>query len=170
MGSTMATYCGQNVGAGRVDRIESGVKKCSMLGIAYAIIALIVIIPFGGEFSKLFIDGAQTEILDLAKQFLWLNVLFYIPLAFVNIIRFSIQGLGNSQLAVFAGVFEMIARGGVALGLVPAFGYVAVCLASPAAWVLADLFLFPAFFHSVKILKNKFPSSSAAAKKNDTES
>lgn len=47
----------------------------------------------------------------------------------------------------------MIARGGVALGLVPAFGYVAVCLASPAAWVLADLFLFPAFFHSVKILK-----------------
>ena len=32
MGSTMATYCGQNVGAGRVDRIESGVKKCSMLG------------------------------------------------------------------------------------------------------------------------------------------
>lgn len=96
MGSTMATYCGQNVGAGRVDRIESGVKKCSMLGIAYAIIALIVIIPFGGEFSKLFIDGTQTEILDLAKQFLWLNVLFYIPLAFVNIIRFSIQGLGNS--------------------------------------------------------------------------
>ena len=170
MGSTMATYCGQNVGAGRVDRIESGVKKCSMLGIAYAIIALIVIIPFGGEFSKLFIDGTQTEILDLAKQFLWLNVLFYIPLAFVNIIRFSIQGLGNSQLAVFAGVFEMIARGGVALGLVPAFGYVAVCLASPAAWVLADLFLFPAFFHSVKILKNRFPSSSATAEKNDTES
>lgn len=165
MGSTMATYCGQNVGAGRVDRIESGVKKCSMLGIAYAIIALIVIIPFGGEFSKLFIDGTQTEILDLAKQFLWLNVLFYIPLAFVNIIRFSIQGLGNSQLAVFAGVFEMIARGGVALGLVPAFGYVAVCLASPAAWVLADLFLFPAFFHSVKILKNRFPSSSATAEK-----
>ena len=170
MGSTMATYCGQNVGAGRVDRIESGVKKCSMLGIAYAIIALIVIIPFGGEFSKLFIDGAQTEILDLAKQFLWLNVLFYIPLAFVNIIRFSIQGLGNSQLAVFAGVFEMIARGGVALGLVPAFGYVAVCLASPAAWVLAVLFLFPAFFHSVKILKNRFPSSSATAEKTDTES
>ena len=159
MGSTMATYCGQNVGAGRVDRIESGVKKCSILGIAYAIIALIVIIPFGGEFSKLFIDGAQTEILDLAKQFLLINVAFYIPLAFVNIIRFSIQGLGNSQLAVFAGVFEMIARGGVALGLVPAFGYVAVCLASPAAWVLADLFLFPAFFHSVKILKRRFPVS-----------
>ena len=97
-------------------------------------------------------------------------MVFYIPLAFVNIIRFSIQGLGNSQLAVFAGVFEMIARGGVALGLVPAFGYVAVCLASPAAWVLADLFLFPAFFHSVKILKNRFPSSSATAEKTDTES
>ena len=167
MGSTMATYCGQNVGAGRVDRIESGVKKCSILGIAYAIIALIVIIPFGGEFSKLFIDGTQTEILDLAKQFLWLNVVFYIPLAFVNIIRFSIQGLGNSQLAVFAGVFEMIARGGVALGLVPAFGYVAVCLASPAAWVLADLFLFPAFFHSVKILKRRFPVKNTAV--SDTE-
>ena len=154
-------------------------RLCAMgvpMGLQYSITAIGSILlqsavnSPGETYMAAVIDGAQTEILDLAKQFLWLNVLFYIPLAFVNIIRFSIQGLGNSQLAVFAGVFEMIARGGVALGLVPAFGYVAVCLASPAAWVLANLFLFPAFFHSVKILKNRFPSSSATAEKNDTES
>lgn len=164
MGSTMATYCGQNIGAGRVDRIKDGVKKCSFLGICYAVFALGVILLFGGEFAKLFIEGSQGEILELSKQFLILNVIFYIPLAFVNIIRFSIQGLGNSQLAVYAGVFEMIARGGVAICLVPVFGYTAVCLASPAAWVLADLFLFPAFFHSIAIMKKRYPQMMAPDK------
>ena len=123
-----------------------------------------MILLFGGEFAKLFIEGSQGEILELSKQFLILNVMFYIPLAFVNIIRFSIQGLGNSQLAVYAGVFEMIARGGVAICLVPVFGYTAVCLASPAAWVLADLFLFPAFFHSIAIMKKRYPQMTAPDK------
>lgn len=167
MGSTMATYCGQNIGAGRVDRIKDGVKKCSFLGICYAVLALGVILLFGGEFAKLFIEGSQGEILELSKQFLTLNVIFYIPLAFVNIIRFSIQGLGNSQLAVYAGVFEMIARGGVAICLVPVFGYTAVCLASPAAWVLADLFLFPAFFHTIAIMKKRYPQSKTAYTENE---
>ena len=63
----------------------------------------------------------------------------------------------------------MIARGGVAICLVPVFGYTAVCLASPAAWVLADLFLFPAFFHSVKILKRRFPTAVKTVPESDTK-
>lgn len=71
--------------------------------------------------------------------------LFYIPLLGVNLVRFTIQGLGYSNLAVISGIFEMFARAGVALGLVPVLGFDAVCLASPAAWVLADCFLIPAY-------------------------
>ncbi len=155
MGSTMATYCGQNVGAGKPDRISKGIKDCSILGIGYAIIAFVVLFFFGGNIAMLFIDGKEASILDMAKQFLIINVSFYIPLAFVNIIRFAIQGMGNSRLAVFAGVFEMIARGGVAIGLVPLLGYNAACFASPAAWVLADIFLFPAYFYTLKIIRRR---------------
>lgn len=149
MGSTMATYGGQNMGAGRVDRIKKGLFDCSLLGTGYAVLALGFVALLGGKAAMLFIKadgGDPEEILALAGQFLMINVSFYIPLAFVNIVRFLIQGMGFSQIAVFAGVFEMAARAFVALCLVPAFGYNAVCFASPAAWVLADVFLIPAFF------------------------
>ena len=77
------------------------------------------------------------------------NAAFYIPLLGVNLFRFTIQGLGYSNLAVIAGVSEMIARGAVA-ALVSVFGFTAVCYASPAAWVLADCFLLPAYFVCMK--------------------
>ena len=89
--------------------------------------------------------ASSAQILPLARQLLVTNAAFYIPLLGVNLFRFTIQGLGYSNLAVIAGVFEMIARGAVA-ALVAVFGFTAVCYASPAAWVLADCFLIPAYF------------------------
>ena len=64
----------------------------------------------------------------------------------VNIVRFLIQGMGFSRLAVFAGAFEMLARGLAGFVLVPLFGFTAVCFANPLAWIFADLFLLPAYF------------------------
>ena len=158
MGSTMATYGGQNIGAGRVDRVKKGLFNCSLLGVGYAVFALGFVALLGGKVAMLFIkadSGNPEEILALAGQFLMINVSFYVPLAFVNIVRFLIQGMGFSQIAVFAGVFEMAARAFVALCLVPVFGYNAVCFASPAAWVLADMFLIPAFFGCFVRVKRK---------------
>ena len=164
MGSTMATYGGQNVGAKRLDRISRGLKSCSVIGIGYAVAAFAALFFLGGDLALLFMDISEAQVIQNAHYFLIINSAFYIPLAFVNIIRFLIQGLGFSNLAVFAGVFEMVARAGVALLLVPFGGYKAVCFANPAAWVLADLFLFPAYFHVMKELKrrfSKFPEASA---------
>ena len=73
------------------------------------------------------------------------QALFYKPHTAVNIYRFMIQGMGFSPLATCAGVMEMAGRGLVA-HLVPVLGYSAACFASPAAWILADLFLVPAYF------------------------
>lgn len=153
MGSTMATYGGQNVGAGKPDRIKKGLFCCSALGVGYALLALGIAVLFGGKLAMLFINSSDLEsgvdpaqVLTLARRFLVTNASFYVPLAFVNIVRFMIQGMGFSQIAVYAGVSELIARGVVALCLVPHFGYDAVCFANPVAWVLADLFLIPTFF------------------------
>jgi len=96
-------------------------------------------------------DGASVDmVVPMGQQFLLINAAFAIPLLFVNLLRFTIQGLGYSEFAVFAGVFEMVARGAFGLCLVPVLGYTAACFASPAAWVMADLFLFPAYFHCMK--------------------
>lgn len=155
MGSAMATYGGQNVGAGRLERIGKGLKSCVMLGAGYSVIALAAAIVLGGPLGALFVDGAQETIISNIKMFLIINAAFYFPLALVNIIRFLIQGMGFPTFAILAGVFEMIARAIAGFLLVPALGFMGSCLGSPIAWVLADAFLIPAYFHVSKVLKRR---------------
>lgn len=147
MGSTMATYGGQNVGAGELERVDRGLKSCVILGIIYALIAAAVIYIAGRSLLLLFLDAGETAILDNAYTFIRTNAAFFIFLALVNIVRFLIQGMGYSKLAVFAGAFEMLARGLMGFALVPHFGFRAVCFANPLAWVFADIFLIPAYIH-----------------------
>ena len=145
MGATMATYGGQNVGAGKWDRLHEGIRSCVLLGAVYSAAALGVLWAFCDGLNMLFLDEASAGLLPLARQCLLTNVLFYFLLAMVNIFRFMIQGMGFSPLATLAGVLEMFARAGVAC-LVPVFGFSAACFASPAAWIMADAFLIPAYF------------------------
>ena len=152
LGSTMATFGGQNVGAGKLDRLGQGLRSAVILGAVYSVIILLVLIVLGQNLVYLFVDPKETVVVAQARQFLITNAVFYIPLALVNIVRFLIQGMGFSGFAVFAGVFEMIARALVGLAFVPLFGYSAACFASPLAWIFADCFLIPAFFHCRKNL------------------
>lgn len=147
MGSTMATYGGQNVGAGDLGRVDQGLKSCTILGLAYSVIAAGLAYMLGNHLLLLFLDAEETAIIGNAYAFIKMNTLFYFPLALVNIVRFLIQGMGFSKLAVFAGAFEMLARGLAGFVLVPYFGFQAVCFANPLAWIFADIFLIPAFFY-----------------------
>lgn len=156
MGVAMSTYGGQNVGARRMDRIPSGLRSGMIIGSIYSILAFLVILFFGQYLATLFVDGGEIEIIQKAHQFLIANGSFYIPLTAVNIFRLYIQGMGFSKLAMFAGVFEMIARTIAGLVLVPVFGYTAACFANPFAWCLADVFLIPAYFYVFKRLKRQF--------------
>lgn len=163
LGSTMATYCGQNVGAKRLERIGEGLKACSVLGIIYSVIAFGILFLFGDKLSGLFVTSADAALLERARLFLIISSAFYIPLTFVNIVRFMIQGMGFSTFAIFAGVCEMVARSIAGLILVPAFGFIGVCFASPLAWLFADAFLFPAYRHVKKKLERQFNQGKAEA-------
>lgn len=154
LGSTMATFGGQNVGAGRLDRLGRGLRSAVILGAIYSALILVVLIFFGRDLILLFVSAKEAAVIAQAKQFLVTNAAFYLMLALVNIVRFLIQGMGFSGFAVFAGVFEMVARALVGLVFVPIFGFTAACFASPLAWVFADCFLIPAFFHCRKKLQN----------------
>lgn len=155
MGSTMATYGGQNVGAGKIDRLGKGLKACVMLGTIYSVLAYVVYLFFAPKLSLLFLDASETELIANVKMFLLSNGMFYFALALVNIVRFMIQGIGFSSLAVFAGVFEMVARAVAGFVFVPKLGYRAACFANPSAWIMADIFLIPAYFYCVSKLKKR---------------
>lgn len=154
LGSTVAVFAGQNLGAGKPDRVYRGVKDVALVGYVYIVVIFLVSFLWGGELSMLFLNGESgvdvSRIITMSRQFLIVNAAFYIPLMYVYLLRFTIQGLGYSKLAVFAGVFEMVARGAVALLLVPVFGFWAVCFSNPAAWILADVFLLPAYAHCLR--------------------
>ncbi len=156
MGSTMATYAGQNIGAGKPDRVTKGMLSCSLMGLIYSTAACVVLVIFGKELASIFIDKSEAgngEILQNARLMLvWLSS-FYFPLSLVNIIRFTIQGLGYSELAILSGVCEMAARALVGFVFVPMWGFIAVCTASPMAWIFADTFLITAYIFIIKRIK-----------------
>lgn len=158
MGSTMATYAGQNIGAGKPDRVTKGMLSCSVMGLIYSAAACAVLVIFGKQLAAIFIDKSEAgngEILQNARLMLiWLSS-FYFPLSLVNIIRFTIQGLGYSELAILSGVCEMAARALVGFVFVPMWGFIAVCTASPMAWIFADIFLITAYIFVIKRVKRE---------------
>ncbi|MCM1523751.1 MAG: MATE family efflux transporter [Ruminococcus sp.] len=145
MGSTMAAYAGQNVGARKWDRLNKGLKDCVLLGLIYSAAAFILLYFTSDALAMIFLDEDGRALLPLVKYFITVLSSFYFPLALVNIVRFTVQGMGFSPAATFAGVLEMAGRTGVAY-FVRIYGFNAVCFSSPAAWVLADMFLIPAYF------------------------
>ena len=145
LGSTMATYAGQNVGAAKIKRLGQGVHSAMIIGTIYSVISLAVLYFTTDYIALLFVDASETTIIALTRQFILASAIFYIPLTGVNVVRFCIQGMGFSVFAISAGILEMIGRAFAAVILIPHIGFMGACLASPIAWVAADAFLFPAF-------------------------
>ncbi len=159
IGVAMATYCGQNIGARRIDRVKQGEWSAVKIMLIYFVFTAIVIFPFADYMMQLFVSSGEQEVVSNAAKLMRISCYFYPALGMLTIFRYSIQGLGYSNLSMFSGVMEMIARCGVSLWLVPAFAFTGVCFGDPVAWVCADLFLFPAFFLLYKHLKKQLAAS-----------
>ncbi len=153
LGGTMATYCGQNVGAMRLDRVKDGVLKATWIGFAYSVIGIALMVVLGDVLCSFFVDAGESDIISMTKYFIIVNAVFGFFLTMVNVFRFAMQGMGFSGFAILAGIMEMIGRSAVAFVLVPIFGFAAVCYASPVAWVFADIFLVPACFMCIRRLR-----------------
>ena len=154
LGIAMATYAGQNYGAGKPERIWQGIKASSLMMLAYAACTSALLLLASDKISLLFVDASETEILDNTVLFLHASCYFFPVLGLLCILRYTIQGAGYTNLAMFSGVSEMIARTLVSLYAVPVFGFLAVCYGDPAAWIAADLFLVPAFVYVYRKLKS----------------
>ena len=156
MGTAMATYCGQNAGAGKLDRLGQGVRDCSLLGLVYAIAAMAAMTILAPACAMWFIDPQEEELellVALVSRYVRVSTVFFFFLALVNIVRFSIQGMGFCAFAILAGVLEMLARLTAGQYFVPILGFEAACFASPSAWICADLFLVPACVFCVHRLR-----------------
>jgi Na+-driven multidrug efflux pump len=155
IGITMATYCGQNLGARKYERITKGVKRAILVALVYSVIGFIVARFLGPYISLMFIDKGEAEVIALAQQYINIGSYFYLILSVLFLLRNAIQGLGYSITAMMTGVFELVARGIGGLVFVEKYGYDAACFVNPGAWIIAVLFLLPAFFVVLGRVKKK---------------
>ncbi len=156
MGTTMATYAAQNMGAGYIKRIREGFKACTIMGIVYSFLAAAFIMTVGKYMTYLFVSEDISLIMSSVDIYLKCIGFFFIPLTIVNVYRNGIQGLGYGILPMMAGVAELIGRGVVAVIAGRVRSYVGVCLAGPAAWILASALLLIMYFHIMKQCEARF--------------
>lgn len=155
IGVAMATYCGQNIGARQVGRIARGIRSALGIMMVYFAFTMLLIQPFAEEMMMLFVDRSETEIISNAALFMRIAAYFYPALGLLVILRYSIQGLGYSNLSMLSGVMEMLARCAVSLWVVPAMLFLGVCYGDPMAWLAADAFLIPCMVLLYRHLKIK---------------
>ena len=153
LGVTMATYCGQNIGAKRYDRIKLGVKKCVQISIITSLISAMVLIFLGKYFVMMFVSNPDAEILSYAQQVLNISAIFFIPLGLIFVYRNALQGIGDSFIPMMAGVYELFARAVVAFTLPKVLEFMGICLADPVAWFAAVIPLAYTYYKREKSFK-----------------
>ena len=156
VGTAMATYAGQNLGASRMDRVRQGVNSAMLIILIYGVASAVVLHFTDVQIMGLFLDTAkEVDIVAMGREYLFWNSVFFVPLGALIVWRYTIQGLGFSTLAMMAGVAEMVARTVVAIALVPVLGYFGAELSNPAAWIAACVFLYPAYIWTCRQLDNR---------------
>ncbi len=149
-GYAMTTYAGQNLGAGKLERISQGMR--AGLAIALATSAAIAAVMLGGGQWVLswFIPAgtAQSgEALEVAVRYLSLMSVCLPVLYVLHLTRSCIQGLGNTLLPMVSGISEFVMRTGGALLLPAVLEGTGVMCAEVLAWLGADLILVPSYFY-----------------------
>lgn len=154
-GMAMAAYTAQNYGAGKFDRIKSGVNKCILMSGGFSIFIGIFNILMGPEMIEIFVGEGQQQVVDYGHIYLIVNGSCYLILSLLFIYRFTLQGLGQSLIPTFAGIMELVMRAMAGLFLVGQFGYIGACWANPMAWIGSCVPLMITFYITRKSLLKK---------------
>ena len=155
LGMAMATFAGQNLGAGKLDRVKKGLKQTFVVSVGYSILGGVALVTFGEFFVKLFVSDASGVVLEASMQYLRIIAMFCWALAIVFLFRNTIQGLGNGTVPMITGFLELIMRVLVAIVLSKMIGFTGICLSNPIAWLAADVFLIPSYLKTMKNIQKQ---------------
>ena len=135
-GTTMATFCGQNLGAGKNDRIKKGLWR--VIWITWAWCAGMIILAYTVEpvLVHLITDTTQVKVIATASLYLRMNTILYFIPAVICILRNAMQGIGDSITPVISSSLELLCKVLVAVFLTPYLGYWAIIWSEPISWVI----------------------------------
>ncbi|ERL63979.1 MATE family efflux transporter [Schleiferilactobacillus shenzhenensis] len=164
-GITMATFAAQNLGARNYDRIRTGVKKALVASCSVSIILGAGIILLGKPLVNMFVGSHQPLVTNMAQIYFHFNSSMYFLLAILFIVRYTLQGLGQSMVPTIAGVMELLMRTFAGLILVHYFGFAGASAANPLAWLGSLTVLISSYVRTMRHLKNMAVNQPLAEKK-----
>ncbi len=150
LGATIATYTAQNFGAKKMSRIKDGAKASVLIAFVASVIAVIFLIFFAKAIISMFMDVPHDEVIRLAVMYIHIIMIFFFFLGVLIIYRNILQGMGNVKAPLASGVAELIARTLCAFVLGHYFGYLGICLSTPAAWTAGAIVLYIGYKLSLK--------------------
>ena len=157
-GYAMVTYTGQNMGAGKIDRIRQGMKAAMILSMVTSVVIAAIMILFGKGILSLFLSGTPEETaaaMEIAYRYLLIMSLCLPILYILHVVRSAIQGMGDTLRPMASGISEFIMRTLGSLFLPGVFGSTGVFFAEVAAWLGADLILVPSYLIDLKKLEKE---------------
>lgn len=157
VGVGLAGFCSQNIGAAKIQRVKQGVRYITFFCLGMAAATAALFLTCGVWLSSLFLSEGNAEILDYLRTYYLIHSPFLPVLAMIGVYRNAIMGMGYSLQGMLAGFLELIGRTVISVALVGVIGFAACCLASPAAWVMADMLLIPMYFHIIRKLGREHP-------------
>lgn len=149
-GATLATYVGQNRGAGKMERVRAGVRYTQWIVFGWSAFVMILLF-FGGKYiTYLFIDPSETEVINVAVTYFHTVFWCYPFLGSIFIYRNALQGMGYGLVPMLGGIFELVARAAIVMLVAGKTSFAGVCLSDPAAWIAALIPLIPYYIYVMK--------------------
>lgn len=135
-GSTMATFCGQNLGAKKPERIRKGLWQVIIITWVWCAIMVLLSYTVVPDLVQMITATKQQKVIDTAALYLRVDTLLYFIPAVICILRNSMQGIGDSVTPIVSSSMELICKVLVAFFLAPRWGYMAIVWSEPISWVI----------------------------------
>ena len=141
LGLAMATFSAQNYGAGKLERIKTGVRQTLLISVIISLVSSLLLWCFAAEAARLFLDANEEDIIEYIVKYLRIITVAIFILAALLIYRNTLQGMGRTFVPFISSVIELAARIVVIYFLVSKYGFTGACLVEPAAWISAAALL-----------------------------
>lgn len=155
LGSASSTFFAQNYGAGKKDRVRSGVRTSAIISVIMAVCVTAVMLLVGKYLLQMFIDATETgatEALQIGFHYLIIASVSLIILYLIHVYRNAMQALGNSFWSMISGFAECAVRILMAKAVVLVLGTGTLYFVEPAAWIGALIFIMVPYYHYQKKL------------------
>lgn len=158
-GYAMITYVGQNLGAGKIDRIKKGMRSAVLIAMITAAVIAVCMLVFGHQILGCFISGNPEETektMNIAYHYLAIMSICLPVLYLLHVVRSALQGMGDTVLPMVSGIAEFLMRTGTAILLPVLIGEEGIFYAEILAWIGADVILVTSYFIRMKKIGSGF--------------